>query len=265
MRRISAILLQAGAVIVFTAGSAFAAYPLVTDDTGTQGRGKFQVELNGEYAHDSEKSSEGKVRENAGALETVFSAGLIDSIDLVFAVPYVWSRAKVGGIVDSDTDGLGDVSLELKWRFFEKKGFSLAFKPSVSFPSGNTDKVLGAGKVGYGAMLIASQEFDPFAVHLNLGYSHAEYELPEDREANRQDIWHASVAGTAEVMEGMQLVANVGLETNADKTSDTPPVFFIVGAIYSLTDYLDLDLGFKVGLTKPETDFAVLPGVAIRF
>jgi len=253
------------AVVCMSTGTAFAAHPLITDDTGTQGKGKFQLEVNGEYGDDSETAFGVKAEEKGGSLESVFSAGITDTIDFVLAVPYEWSRAKENGIVASDEDGIGDVTLELKWRFFEKNGFSLAFKPSVGLPSGNVDKGLGTGKVGYGATLIASHEFDPFAVHLNLGYSHTRFKLQEDRDANRADIWHASVAGMAEVMEGLQLVANVGLETNPDKTSDTPPVFFIGGAIYSLTDYLDLDLGVKVGLTKPETDLALLAGIAWRF
>ncbi|MDD2338657.1 MAG: transporter, partial [Geobacteraceae bacterium] len=74
-----------------------------------------------------------------------------------------------------------------------------------------------------------------------------------------------SLAGTAEVMEGLQLAANVGLETNTDKTSSTPPVFCIAGAIYSVTEWLDVDLGVKVGLTKPETDVSMLAGLAVRF
>ncbi|RQW85528.1 MAG: transporter, partial [Geobacter sp.] len=201
MRRVVRGSLPVVALVMLTAGSAFGAHPLITDDTGTQGRGKFQVEVTGEYGHDSERELDVRSKENSGSLETVFSAGVMDSMDLVLAVPYEWSRVTENDMVSSDTDGLSDVSLELKWRFFEKSGFSLAFKPAVSFPSGNTDKGLGAGKVGYGATLIATQEFDPFAVHLNLAYSHTPFKLEEDKEANRRDIWHASIAGTAEVME----------------------------------------------------------------
>ncbi|HOI16540.1 MAG TPA: transporter [Geobacteraceae bacterium] len=253
------------AVVLMSAGNALAAHPLITDDTGTQGKGRFQLEVNGEYGDDSETTLDVKADTSGSALESVFSVGIADTVDLVLAVPYEWSRTRENGILASDADGIGDMSLELKWRFFEKNGFSLAFKPAVSFPSGDVDKGLGTGKVGYGATLIATQEFDPFAVHLNIGYSHTRFKLPEERDANRSDIWHASIAGTAEVMEGLQVVTNVGLETNPDKTSDTPPAFFIGGAIYSLTDYLDLDLGVKVGLTKPETDVALLAGVALRF
>lgn len=30
----------------------FAAHPLITEDTGTQGKGNFQLELTGEHAHE---------------------------------------------------------------------------------------------------------------------------------------------------------------------------------------------------------------------
>jgi len=265
MRKILKRILPAITVAVLTTGTALAAHPLITDDTGTQGKGKFSLEVNAEIGQDSESDLSVRARENGASLESVLSAGLFDSVDLVLGVPYEWSRSKENGIVSSDVDGVGDLSLELKWRFFEKRGFSMAFKPAVSFPAGDEDKGLGAGKVGYGATLIATQEFDPFALHLNLGYSHTRFKLQEDRDANRRDIWHVSLAGTAQVMEKLQLSTNFGMETNADKTSDTPPVFAIAGAIYSLTDNLDLDLGVKVGLTKPETDVSLLAGLAVRF
>ncbi|MDY0188586.1 MAG: hypothetical protein RBR16_11745, partial [Syntrophus sp. (in: bacteria)] len=40
--------------------TAFAAIPLITDDTGTQGKGKFQLEVLGEYGYEKEEG----VKEN---------------------------------------------------------------------------------------------------------------------------------------------------------------------------------------------------------
>ena len=34
--------------------AAFAAHPLITDDAGTQGKGKSQIELNSEFTYDTE-------------------------------------------------------------------------------------------------------------------------------------------------------------------------------------------------------------------
>jgi hypothetical protein len=38
--------------ILLIASPSWAAHPLITDDTGTQGKGKFQLELNGQYDWD---------------------------------------------------------------------------------------------------------------------------------------------------------------------------------------------------------------------
>jgi len=35
--------------LLLIAYPSWAAHPLITDDTGTQGKGKFQLELNGQY------------------------------------------------------------------------------------------------------------------------------------------------------------------------------------------------------------------------
>jgi len=39
-------------IITLTNTAAFAAHPLITDDTGTQGKGKFQLEVNSELNYD---------------------------------------------------------------------------------------------------------------------------------------------------------------------------------------------------------------------
>ena len=42
-------------VLLITSSPFFAAHPLITDDTGTQGKGKFQLEVNREYGYDKEE------------------------------------------------------------------------------------------------------------------------------------------------------------------------------------------------------------------
>src|SRR4030065_658913 len=96
---------------------AFAAHPLITDDAGTMGAGKGQLEMNGEYVHDNS---------------------------------------------------------------------SLAIKPGLTLPIGDDDKGLGAGKATYSLFFIASQEMDPWAFHLNLGYIRNENTLDEEK-----DLWNA--------------------------------------------------------------------------
>jgi len=49
VKKMSATVFLIGSmVLIVTAGTAFAAHLLVSDDTGTQGKGKFQIEVNRE-------------------------------------------------------------------------------------------------------------------------------------------------------------------------------------------------------------------------
>jgi hypothetical protein len=247
-------------IFILWAGTAFSAHPLITDDTGTQGRGKLQIEINSEYSFNKEKEEGITSRKKAYELSSTLSYGLTDKIDIVAGIPYQWIRVKEDGNVAVDEDGLGDISLEAKWRFFEKDDLSLGLKPGVTLPSGDDKKGLGTGRVNYSLFFIGSKETGPWAFHLNLGYVRN-----ENRTDERTDIWHASLAGTFEAVKDLQFVANIGTEKNPDKGSGTDPAFVIGGLIYSLSENLDVDAGIKAGLNKPETGYAILAGIAFKF
>ena len=254
-----------GGLVVGLSGSAFAAHPLITDDTGTQGKGKFQLEMNGEVSRDKEGFDGVETRETGAELAAAFSAGIFDNVDLVIGAPWVWSQVKEDGILTGDENGAGDVSLELKWRFLNYKGFSMAVKPGLTIPSGNENRGLGNGKVSYGVTMIASQELEPFTFHVNAAYTRTEFKLDADKESNRNNIWHVSAAASCEVVKDLQLVANIGVETNGNRGSHAWPTFLLGGVIYSVTEDLDLDMGIKGGLNGPEADVAYLAGIAYRF
>jgi len=259
-------------IVVFILSSvSFAAHPLITDDTGTQGKGNFQVEINAEYGYDKEteeaedSEEEITVKEAGTEVAGILSYGITDSIDIVFGIPYQWNKAWEDGDTTSDDNGVSDMSLELKWRFYEFEGLSLALKPGVTFPTGDEDNGLGSGRMSSGITFITTKETGPWAFHLNLAYTHNEYELEEDKDANRKDIWHVSLASQIDVMKDLTVVANIGVERNADRESNTHPAFLLGGLIYSLSENIDIDFGYKAGLNKPETDYLVLSGINFRY
>ena len=251
------------ALVVCNALSAYAAHPLITDDTGTQGKGKVQVEMTGETSRDEEVFDGVETREDSAELAAALSAGLFDNVDLVIGAPWVWSRVKEDGALTGDENGIGDLSLEVKWRFYEQKGFSLAVKPGITLPTGNEHRGLGNGKVSYGVTMIATQELEPFTFHVNAAYTRNEFKL--DKETNRGDIWHGSVAAAYEVIKDLQVVANVGMESNGDRGASKMPAFILGGAIYTVMENMDLDFGIKGGLNGPEADLSYLAGFAYRF
>jgi hypothetical protein len=247
-------------VALFIACPSWAAHPLITDDTGTQGKGKFQLELNGQYDWDSDHSEDASFKSTGGQAAATLSYGVAENVDLVLSLPYLWGKTEVNEITLYDEQGIGDAVLEMKWRLFEKDGFSLALKPGISIPTGNDEKGLGAGLLGGHIFLIGSKELGSWAFHATLGYIRNENKADEHK-----DIWHASVAATWEVIKNLKLATNVGIEHNPDDDANNDPAFLIGGIIYSINENFDVDLGIKCGLDSSETDISALAGVAFRF
>lgn len=73
---------------------AFAAHPLITDDTGTQGRSGFQLELNGMFGYDREKGA----TERADEAGVILSYGLWETGDLAVGTPYERIRTEDDGV-----------------------------------------------------------------------------------------------------------------------------------------------------------------------
>jgi len=242
-------------IVLGTAGAAFAAIPLITDDTGTQGRGNFQLELFGEYGHDRE----GIITTKTSDVSATLTYGLIETVDIVLGIPYqAWSSDNSEFLVKGN--GIADLSLEAKWRFYEKEGLSLALKPGFTIPTGDTEKGLGAGRPTYHLLFIATKQMKPWEFDMNVGYLYNENTAGE-----RKNIWSASLDAQVEVVKDLKLALDVGLATNPDSSSDTPPAYVLGGLIWSLRENLDIGLGVKVGLTKPETDISVRGGITWRF
>ena len=247
-------------LLVGLVATSHASHPLITDDTGTQGKGKFQLEVNGEFNYDKETEEGVTTKETGGEVAPILSYGIVDNLDIVLGVPYQWNRTKGDGTIVSDEDGISDMSLELKWRFYEKDGLGLALKPGMTLPTGDDEKGLGTGRATYSLYFITTKEIEPWAFHLNLGY-----ERNENKVGQRKDIWHASFAGEVEVVKNLKAVGNIGVETNTDASSDTPPAFVLGGLIYSLSEDLDIDFAVKGGLNKTEADYSMLAGITLRF
>lgn len=241
--------------LLLSATNSFAAHPLITDDTGTQGKGKFQLEVNGEYGHDRDNGVTAKVAQLTSAL----TYGIIDPLDIILGIPYQHIRIEDSEGVTKE-DGASDLSLELKWRFYEQDGLSFALKPGVTLPTGDDEKGLGAGKGTYHLFFIVTKEMKPWAFHLNLGYIRNENKRDEIK-----NLWHASLATTVEIMKDLKLVGNIGLERNTDRNLNIPNAFILGGIIYSVLENFDFDFGIKGGLTKPEEDYTLLAGITWRF
>ena len=241
-----------------------AAHPLATDDTGTQGVMKFQMESSAEFGWDTEYERGMTTRSNYQKLNVAATAGISDSLDLQVSYPYTWQKIEENGNNRIDNSGLNDLSMALKWRFLELGPASFAIKPSIAFPTANRDRNLGTGRAGYGTTLISTVEFKPVAIHANIGYTNQKF-TDADKDGSREHLWNLSLAGAVEIMKGLQLVAEAGSTSNPDKGNSTWPAYLAGGVIFSVIENLDLDVGAKGSLTAPETDMALSSGITFKF
>jgi len=64
-------------------------------------------------------------------------------------------------------------------------------------------------------------------------------------------------------MEKLTLVANVGVDRNADTASQTNLALILGGVVYSLSDAVDIDFGVKGGLNDVAADYSLLAGLTV--
>ncbi|MBI4987954.1 MAG: transporter [Rhodocyclales bacterium] len=232
-----------------------AAHPLLTEDTATQGEGKFQIELMVDRTRDHPPGA--TVRELQTA--AVLSYGLADNADLQVGLPTLRQHTHDAGGRHA-AGGPLDASLDVKWRFFEREALSLAFKPGITLPTGDADRGFGAGRITWGTLLVLSYEPGPLAFHSHLGYRHN-----NNAAGQRTSLEHISAALTWKATERLKLVADLSADTNPDRADRGSLRYRILGLIYSPTPALDFDAGLKHGHGRAAMDRAFLFGATFRW
>ena len=234
---------SAGALAAFLfASSAHGAHPLNTEDTGTQGKGRWQLEVNGETNRD-----EGvRGAQTAGVL----SYGITETVDLQAGVPWLDTGPE---------QGIGDAIAAVKWRFWEREALSFGLRAGASFPTGNEEKGLGNGRGTWAALLIGQYEGDRWIFLSHLGYRRNRNTL-----GDRESLGEISGAVLYKATESLKLLVDATRTTNPDPASNTALRNLVVGAIYSVSKDLDLDLGLRDG-NDPAIDRALMLGVTLRW
>jgi hypothetical protein len=180
-------------------------------------------------------------------------------VDIALGVAYWFLHAR-DDVSTESANGISDLAIEAKWRFYENNGLSFALKPGFTLPTGNEDKALGNGRPTYYLYFIASKEINSWVFLANLVY------LRNDNKSDdRNNIWRASLASTFQIIKNLKLVGDIGLATNPERSSSIPTAYILGGFSYSLKDNFDIGLGVKGGLTKPEADISVRGGITWRF
>lgn len=223
------------------------------EDTKTQGKGKYQLELTYDYRDQYGSDTKTLSRNTSGIL----TLGVSEELDFIFTLPHerVTQRA---GSYESTVGGLADLEIGLKWRFYDAGALSFAARPGLALGSGGDDEDRAFGRVTttslYGAM---SYRGDPLAFHAHVGYTR-NLEPPAD--AHRH-TFHGSIAVEFGVNEQLRFVGDVSIDQSGGDIAKS----MVAGIIYSLTPDLDLDVGYRKVLVRQAPERAWLTGVALRF
>jgi hypothetical protein len=194
--------------------------PLITDDPGTPGPGRWEINL----AFTTEK----------GHGETRFETPLLD-------VNYGWGerhqfKLEIPWVVLSERgeetkNGLGNTRLGWKWRFLDEKesGISVSMYPQLEFNNpGSSSADRGIAEKGTQLLLPlqAAKGFGPFGVNVELGYT--------IRDSSDDELIYG-VAFSYEVSDRMELLGEL-FGTSVVNLKEHQ-LLFDLGTRYKLTDH----------------------------
>jgi Putative MetA-pathway of phenol degradation len=236
--------------------TAHSAHPLITEDTGTQGAGNFQLELTQHLGRNKDAGSKTSDR----IFNAILSYGLAENLDVIAALPYEHST-EWSGTAKTLVHGFADMEVAAKWRFYDDGRVSLALRPGLVLPTGNEDKGLSSEHIIPSLFGVMTYAIEPWSFHLHLGYTRNFHDGPDQRE----HIHHASAAAEFHVGESVRLVADASLESNPDLSGPTNESSIVLGLIYSIAANVDIDLGYRKGLSDASPDKAWLLGLTLFF
>ncbi|MCL2872094.1 MAG: transporter [Betaproteobacteria bacterium] len=211
--------------------------PLISDDTGTQGAGGYQIEF---AVSQSQERFDGETTRLLSA-PLVFTRGMTDTLDVYVGAAY----ARIHPNKDGNNSGISNPLVGAKWRFYEnvESKTSLALKPEIIFPmsAGREEAGLGVGKTSGSVMMLLTQEFGFGAVLVNAAVGRDRF-----RHADDETYGRFSVAPIWNLTEKWQLALDMGVESRRSDGVTTYLRYAELALLYSLNKDIDLALGFLV-------------------
>jgi hypothetical protein len=224
--------------------------PLITDDPGTPGPGKWEIQFS--FAH--ERSQNERVYE-APLLDINYGVG--ERIQLKYEVAYL--------TVDDDKagahSGLGNSLAGFKYRFLDedREGLSMSFYPQVEF--NNPTKSARRGLVDSGTNVLlpveVARRFGPFEVAAEVGYQFTQHQ---------DDQWIYGVAAAYPLSEKLELLGEIhGL---SDQDFGRNDLLCNVGTRWEFAEGLTLLLSVGRSLRDVDDDspqLTVYAGIQFNF
>jgi hypothetical protein len=234
--------------LLFAPWAAFAAHPLQTEDTGTQGAANVEIE-----------NGLSRARFDSTALtiyQPQLSVGVATSVDAILQPAL--TRLQTPG--RTAVTGWGDTNLDGKWRFWGSDPWSLALRAGVLVPTSRKDLGLPHGEVSEHALLVATWDGAPATVHANLGLTRVPRAL-----GTRTSVAHVSAAVMQSINDGLVVAADGEFHQASDPASKAWPGSLLGGLIWTARPGLDLDIGYHRSFSAQPVNRQWLAGLTWRF
>lgn len=238
--------MSAVATLALHATTAFAGHPMLSEDTGTQGAGNAELELG--YAWSRQHN------DRSFLFQPQLSYGNSSTFDLIVQPSWLLNQHTA-----AHTAGWGDTNLDVKWRFFGAAPWSLGVRAGLELPTAEHELGLPHDRFASHTTLVVTADLAPFIIDANLGYAR----MPAG-DGRRVDLYHFSVATMFAANERWFMVLDTAIDSNPDVTLTTAPAVALLGVIYTARPGLDLDIGYRAGLTTTATKTQWLLGITYR-
>lgn len=245
---------------VLAVGPARAERPFLTTERGhTLDPGTSSVQVGLEAARFSSQTTR-------YTLKTELTSGLLPQLDLRVEAPYLFTTGSGG------TRGeVGNVTFRPKLLFLkgrEANPLFLAGQLVLKFPSCDETSAdptvipTCTGEADLGLLGIATKEFQPVTVHLNVGYTLVG--SPPGRALD--NVFSYSLAFEYDtVLPAIAVVTEITGETNRDPSVSENPLDLLIGVLYQLNRRVVLDSSLAVGLSSPSPDYTAAFGLSYVF
>lgn len=240
---------------LLVAAPARADHPVLTEETGVVGKGRWRLQLTQDRIRDREGDASIRATETNAELRY----GTTESTHVEVAFPYEREVVAAGDMREVNK-GLRDVGVNFRWLFLEREGLSAALQPAITLPTGREERGLGTGKLTYGGLVALGYERDPFEFRFAAGYTRNRNSLGE-----RNSLWSASGSVLFEAVEKVWLTLSLQRDTNPDPASSTPIRQIAYGVNYVATKDVELGIGVRRGQSDPADDRALMLGTRIRW
>lgn len=247
--------LLASILFFVSAQLCFAQQPLVSDNALPLGKGVFQLE----FAHEFQNEYCYGIHDKVMGEYVTFSYGFTERFEILVTQGFenIFSKNLTE---NTHQYGYTDLMCETKWHFFSTEKVSFNFKPGILIASGDYENGLSTGKTGFKSGLLTSIKFNNCFWNIDVAYI-----MNENTNNELRNLWHFSSSIDYTLNQKLHGVIDLGSERKTEVQEINHPMFGLIGMYYAPNDHTELSLGYKHGLTEPETDNSLIIGFTKRF